>query len=69
MLQAAPMSGAGLGVIRRQGMAAWVRTTSNAPEPPPDLPAVPCPPLPSTSELTRLLAGLVVTLVEEPAHA
>ena len=50
-------------------MAAWVRTTSNAPEPPPDLPAVPCPPLPSTSELTRLLAGLVVTLVEEPAHA
>lgn len=63
------MSGAGLGVIRRQGMAAWVRMALNAPEPPPDLPTVPCQPLPSASELTRLLAGLVVTLVEEPVHA
>jgi len=69
VLQAAPMPGAGLGIIRRQGMAAWVRMALNVPEPPPDLPAVPCQPLPSTCELTRLLAGLVVTLVEEPAHA
>jgi hypothetical protein len=53
-------------------MAAWVKAMAVAPDIPKSSAACPLPTLkdtPVTSELTLLLASLVVTLIAEPAHA
>ena len=66
-----PICGAGLPTLRRQGVVAWIRSTSTTPEPTSRsyrrLPsAAPI----ATSELTLILASLLVaTLATEPAHA
>jgi len=69
-LGAQPVPGAGLATLRRQGMAAWVQAARPAHGLPHGLPALP--PTsggPAASELTLILASLVVTLAAEPAHA
>jgi len=65
----------GLGVLRRRGLAAWIRALGQephsaaaccdyrlAPSTPPD-------PSPATSDLTRLIAGILVAIAMEPVHA
>ncbi len=68
-LGAQPICGTGLPTLRRQGMAAWIRTASTTAKPTPQSyrhlpPAAPI----ATSELTLVLASLVATLASEPAH-
>ena len=71
MLDAQLVPGAGLATLRRQGMAAWIEAARTTHDLPSGLPAR----LPPTagalaaSELTLILASLVVTLTAEPAHA
>ena len=70
-LGAQPVPGAGLATLRRQGMAAWVQAARPTHGLPPGLPAR-LPPTaggPAASELTLILASLVVTLAAEPSHA
>ena len=75
VLNAEPSAGPGLCVIRRRGLAAWIRECGSesqveavrtnhhaAPAITRDLP-------PAASDLTRLLAGIIVALAMEPAHA
>jgi hypothetical protein len=72
VLNAEPCTGPGLCIIRRRGLAAWIRecgsesqveaVRTNAPATARDLP-------PTASDLTRLLAGIIVALAMEPAHA
>ncbi|WP_157043638.1 hypothetical protein [Nitrobacter hamburgensis] len=57
--------------MRRQGIVAWIKAASTMPDLTP-----PCPPHRrlsadeiATSELTLILASLVVSLTVEPAHA
>lgn len=73
VLSAEPVPGPGLAALRRQGMAAWITApgatsdvtpSRSVPEPRP-LPQSP----PAASELTRLIASIVVALAAEPAHA
>ena len=71
VLGAQPVPGAGLATLRRQGMAAWVQAARPAHGLPQGRPAR-LPPTssgPAASELTLILASLVVTLATEPAHA
>jgi hypothetical protein len=70
-LGAQPLPCAGLATLRRQGMAAWVQAARPAHGLPQGYPAR-LPPTsggPAASELTLILASLVVTLATEPAHA
>jgi hypothetical protein len=75
VLNAAPSTCSGLGIIRRRGLAAWIRECGSesqiesvrtnhhaAPATTLDLP-------PAASDLARLLAGIIVALATEPAHA
>jgi hypothetical protein len=70
-LNAAPISDAGLGAIRHHGMVRWLhgltcqRDNVQRQSPPPRPIASRSP---TTCELTRLLAGIVVTLTREPVH-
>lgn len=65
----------GLGILRRQGLAAWMRALGH--EPPaavacrdPEPTALPKPNLlPPASDITRLIAGILVSLAMEPMHA
>ncbi|UFW88421.1 hypothetical protein BjapCC829_50105 (plasmid) [Bradyrhizobium barranii] len=59
----------GLGILRRQGLAAWMGALGHEPfaavacrEPAPDL-------SPPASDVTRLIAGILVSLAMEPMHA
>jgi hypothetical protein len=72
VLGAEPILGAGLATMRREGMAAWLKTASTTPVFPPSIPVVHRPPVLAAaagSELTLLLASLVVTLSEEATRA
>jgi hypothetical protein len=73
VLNAEPITGFGLHIIRRHGLAAWLKQGGSEPYPANadhrpisqtthDL-------LPATNDLTRLLAGIIVDLATEPAHA
>jgi hypothetical protein len=76
VLNAEPSTYCGLCIIRRRGLAAWIREcggsesqveavrTNHQAAPPTtrDLP-------PAASDLTRLLAGIIVALAMEPTHA
>lgn len=75
MLGAEPMPGQDLGTVRRQGLAAWLRglIIASPVEPAcaklePSLNTIPTL-VPVVSELTRIIAGIVIALVVEPAHA
>ena len=64
--------GAGLAILRRQGMAAWIKASCEAPDSMPTLPAARRPPTAGAilrNELTLILASLIVTLSAEPTHA
>jgi hypothetical protein len=74
VLAAEPVRGPDLGTVRHRGLANWLKQ-------PPLTPLVPQPcagsdrrsgtvvdPAPATTELTRLIAGIVVALAMEPAH-
>lgn len=73
-LCAGPIASPGLGILRRQGMAAWMRTLEHpphsdgdrhpmiAPSPASDLPQ-------QSSELSRLIASIIVSVGTEHAHA
>jgi hypothetical protein len=75
VLNAEPSAGSGLCIIRRRGLAAWIRECGSesqveavranhraAPPSTRDL-------SPAASDLTHLLAGIIVALAMEPAHA
>lgn len=75
ILSGKPAATPGLGILRRQGMAAWMRAlghepraeaTCYAPDPSssvkPDL-------SPPAHDVTRLIAGILVSLAMEPMHA
>ncbi len=74
VLGAEPARAPGLGMLRHRGLASWLR----APVPEPIVqrigamqdcgPGASVEPAPMTAELTRLIAGIVVALAEEPAH-
>jgi hypothetical protein len=64
----------GLGILRRRGLAAWLRALGQeldaevvchdhqlAPSAPHD-------PSPATSAITRLIAGIIVAIAMEPVH-
>jgi hypothetical protein len=69
-----PAACPGLGILRRQGMAAWMRALAH-----PHYPDGAChPPIvsssvsdipPESNELTRLIANIVVAVQTERAHA
>ena len=64
--------GAELAILRRQGMAAWIKASCEAPDSMPTLPAARRPPTAGAilrNELTLILASLIVTLSAEPTHA
>jgi hypothetical protein len=73
VLDAGPQAGPNLGVLRRQGLTAWCRslTTADLDPPPADRPhhlsrrAAAAPP---PSELTRLIASIILAITAEPAH-
>jgi hypothetical protein len=75
VLNAEPITGFGLHIIRRHGLAAWLKHHGSEP-----YPATACSghrPIsptthdlsPATNDLTRLLAGIIVDLATEPGHA
>lgn len=74
VLNADPEAGPNLGVLRREGVTAWCRSLTTARDrdaPPADRPhhlsrrpAAEPPP----SELTRLIASIILTITAEPAH-
>jgi hypothetical protein len=75
VLRADPDAGPNLDVLRREGLTAWSRrliVTPNVGPPPPDpvrrLPAWPGNTADEISELTRLIAGIVLAITAEPAH-
>ena len=64
-----------LGTVRRCGLAAWLKGLIVPPSAGPAR-AAPEPtlnsmtdPAPAVGELTRIIAGIVIALVAEPAHA
>ena len=72
VLRADPDAGPHLGVLRREGLAAWSRSLS-------EVPAIGAPissparqpttrHAPAPSELTRLIASIVLAIAAEPAH-
>ena len=74
VLNAEPVAGPDLTTIRHRGLASWIsgltRQSIAEPAGPRPLPKAPITdPPPGTRELIRLLAGIVVTLVKDPAHA
>jgi hypothetical protein len=71
VLSAQLITGSGLLTLRRQGMVAWIKAASTTPNftPPCPVHRPPSAGAIATSELTLILASLVVTLTAEPAHA
>jgi hypothetical protein len=74
-LSAEPTASPGLGILRRRGLAAWMRALGQQPHvetaccddrPPPPAKRDPSPP---ASDIARLIAGIIVALALEPAHA
>ncbi len=72
MLGEKPLTAAGLVTLHRQGMAAWIKAAPALSDLSPFAPAYRPSPLadgPARSELTLILANLVVTLATERAYA
>ncbi len=74
VLRADPDAGPHLGVLRREGLTAWSRSLIEvlATGTPISGPALQPPtrhaPAPASSELTRLIAGIVLAIIAEPTH-
>ncbi|WP_040637903.1 hypothetical protein [Microvirga lotononidis] len=73
VLSAEPVWGLDLGILRQRGVASWLKGRSlRSPvpaRPAPRSPVLVVEPVSPAGELTRLLAGIVVALMEGPAHA
>jgi hypothetical protein len=76
VLCAEPTSCPGLGIIHRQGLAAWIRVLGPPPHADgvddhhPALVSSPtCHQPPGASELARVIASILVSIAMEPAHA
>jgi hypothetical protein len=75
VLSAEPVPGADLGTVRRRGLAAWLRGLILQPSAEPARARLEparntiADPAPAATELTRVIAGIVIALVAEPAHA
>ena len=74
VLRADPDAGPNLGVLCREGLTAWSRSLVEThkidaplPDPARHLPAWPGAAA-AVSELTRLIAGIVLAITAEPAH-
>jgi hypothetical protein len=72
VLRAEPGAGPDLGRLRREGLAAWLNGWIPAPgcsasAATPRLPSL-RDPAPAPSELTRLIASIVIAITAEPAH-
>jgi hypothetical protein len=73
VLRGDPDAGPHLGVLRREGLTAWSRSLIEAPAisaqiSGPAQPPIRHAPAPAPSELTRLIAGIVLAITAEPAH-
>jgi hypothetical protein len=74
VLEAGSGAGPNLGVLRREGLPAWLRSLStahnvDAPLPDPSRQLAACSVMtPAPSELTRLIASIVLAITAEPAH-
>jgi hypothetical protein len=73
ILSAEAATSSGLGILRRQGLAAWMRALGQEPHAEvachaPDLPFSANLSSPA-SDVTRLIAGIIVSLALEPLHA
>jgi hypothetical protein len=73
VLSGQPAATPGLGILRRQGLAAWMRALGHdshaavaRPDPTPCAKPDPSPP---PSDVARLIAGILVSLAMEPMHA
>lgn len=75
VLSAELVPGTDLGTLRRRGLASWLRGLILQPPAEPArarlelTPAAIADPAPAASELTRIIAGIVIALIAEPAHA
>lgn len=75
VLNTEPISGFGLHILRRCGLAAWLRQGESEPYPATassdhgSISSTTRKLSPATNDLTRLLAGIIVDLAMEPAHA
>jgi hypothetical protein len=75
VLGAEPVSGRDLSTVRHRGLASWLKNLDPQPHAAPDharwalMQGTIPHPAPAANELTRLIAGLVVALAAEPAHA
>ncbi len=72
VLRAEPGAGPDLGTLRREGLAAWLKGSIPAPggsasAATPRFPSL-RDPAPAPSELTRLIASIVLAITAEPAH-
>jgi len=73
-LCAEPAACPGLGILHRQGLAAWMRALEHQPHADGDrhpmlAPSSACDHPQGTSELTRLIASIIVSIGTERAHA
>ena len=74
VLRGDPDTGSHLGGLRREGLTAWSRSLIEAPaisapiSGPARQPPIRHAPAPAPSELTRLIAGIVLAITAEPAH-
>jgi hypothetical protein len=73
-LSAEPPRGAGFGVVRRHGLASWLKVPQSEQIIQPSRahqvrsPGAGIDPAPATSELAHLIAGIVMSLAAEPAN-
>ena len=65
----------GLGILRRQGVAAWIRALGQESHAEAaclnhrGTPSAPDDPSPAASDLARLIAGIIIAIAMEPIHA
>jgi hypothetical protein len=75
VLGAEPVSGQDLSTLRHRGLASWLKSLDPQPQTAPHharwalMQGTIPHPAPAANELTRLIAGIVVALAAEPAHA
>ena len=75
VLRAEPAACPGLGILRRRGLAAWLRALGQEPHAEaacrdhPPAPSAAYDSSPAASDIPRLIAGIIVALAMESVHA
>jgi hypothetical protein len=75
VLHGEPAACPGLGILRRRGLAAWIRALGREPHAEAaycdhrPAPSATHDPSPATSDVTRLIAGIIVAIAMETVHA